>query len=140
MTSDDLLKGFEFTATLQMRTPLRILLKHRTQRNLNAKLPNFAPEGWEGIWMPVLKTWSELGGKDLFEFVGPSATDIGPVENRGYEYWRFLVAIKSAANTRVPYEQRRALAEAEAAKEEWARFVCELGGPSGAAAKALSYR
>ncbi|PZR75190.1 MAG: hypothetical protein DLM73_05975 [Chthoniobacterales bacterium] len=61
----DVIKGYRFTATLQLRTPLRILQHHGEVREWSENgLPQYAQSLWEGIWLPVTKTWAELAGPD----------------------------------------------------------------------------
>ena len=59
----DLIKGYRFSATLQLRTPLRVLQHHGEFRKWSENgLPPYAQFSWEGIWLPVTKTWAELAG------------------------------------------------------------------------------
>jgi len=59
----DVIKGYEFCATLQLRTPLRVLQHHgEVQQWSENGLPTYAHSLWEGIWLPVTKTWAELAG------------------------------------------------------------------------------
>ena len=54
----DVSLGFQFCATLQLRTPLRVLLRHGELylRNDGGQ-PHIAHEPWEGIWLPKTKTF-----------------------------------------------------------------------------------
>lgn len=91
--SDDLITGFEFFATHQLRTPLRILSRHgEVHRDMHRPPPVIATELWHGIWMPQVKTWRELG-IDMPEFQSTVASDAGPV--RSEEYMPFLIAVRS---------------------------------------------
>jgi hypothetical protein len=93
MINDSLFNGYEFNATLQLRTPLRVL-KHHKERILdnNKKLPNYIKEEWEGYWLPITKTYRELG-LDMDE--GPAGTcsiDIGQLTEKEQDlYFNFLL-------------------------------------------------
>jgi hypothetical protein len=59
----DVIKGYEFCATLQLRTPLRVLQHHgEVQQWSESGLPRYAHFLWEGIWLPITKTCAELAG------------------------------------------------------------------------------
>jgi Helix-hairpin-helix domain len=61
----DVIKGYEFCATLQLRTPLRVLQHHgEVQQWSENGLPTYAHFLWEGIWLPITKTWAELAGSN----------------------------------------------------------------------------
>ena len=53
-------RGFKFSATLQLRTPLRVLFRHDELYLKNdGRQPQIAREPWEGIWLPVTKRFEE---------------------------------------------------------------------------------
>ena len=87
----DVVSGMCFHATLQLRTPLRILQRNGQILPLGTDLPDDF-EQWMGIWVPRTKTFRDLG-LDIDE-IPPSkvASDIGPVNSS--EYLPFLVAIR----------------------------------------------
>ncbi len=60
--NNDVITGLQFCATMQLRTPLQVLLRHgEIHTDRNTKPPRIALEPWEGIWLPRLKTLRELG-------------------------------------------------------------------------------
>ena len=94
--NDDIIKGLKFSATLQLRNPLRVLLRHgeiHTDRNMRP--PEIAREGWEGIWFSVT-------GIDW----GPStvASDIGPI--LADDYLPFLIAVRKIVESHNSIERR----------------------------------
>ena len=93
MIEDDVFKGYEFNATLQLRTPLRVL-KHHKERILdnNKILPNYVKEQWEGYWLPITKTYREMG-IDIDEVPkGTCSTDLGSLSVKEQElYFNFLL-------------------------------------------------
>ena len=122
------LAGYSFCATLQLRTPLRVL-KHDGVVHIGfAQLPpQFAREQWEGIWLLKTKTWKELGGVDFPEFAPSTrASDIGPVSTDG-RYLEFLVTVRSIVEVAAPVESRRAALLGELGRPEWADFVAAHG-------------
>lgn len=67
--NSDIIRGLQFSATMQLRTPLRVLLRHgeiHTDRTMAA--PQVVRERWEGIWITVLKSFEEVAA-------GPNSTD-----------------------------------------------------------------
>ena len=137
----DLIKGLEFRATLQLRTPLSVLRKHgKVHKNLAKEPPAYAKEPWHGHWSLVLKTWKELGGADIPDWTPSTvATDLGPMEGHGQQYYEFLMAVRRvAADRSIPKSDRRSAVEAEAAKPQWSRFTERHGGAEAVARKILS--
>lgn len=139
----DIIKGYRFVATLQLRTPLRVLRHHGEFHNWSeAGLPQYAQAAWEGIWVPVTKSWAELAGskaklhseqpKESFEAlfrqrlvehgfsaseaanVVPNAvsSDIGPVPEDGGMYLGFLNAFRGIVEFPASPEEKREAIEA----------------------------
>jgi len=103
----DILAGMEFCATMQLRTPLRVLLHHgELHTDLSASPPCYVKDQWEGIWVPALKTWAELGiaAKDIPP--GTVASDIGPVPEDGGDYLPFLLKVRGIVEADLSIEQR----------------------------------
>ena len=129
--NQDLINGLEFCATMQIRTPLRVLLRHgEVHTDKNTEPPKIAMEMWEGIWVTKIKTWRELGF-NVDEF-SPSTTasDIGLV--KASEYLPFLIAIRSAIET--PYQDIAEVTNRiiEVAKNpQFSSFVAGHGGVDG---------
>ena len=92
MVDDDVVKGFEFRATLQFRTPLEVLKHHQEKVfDKHKKLPNYTKEGWEGMWFPILTTYKELG-IDVDEIEKTCSSDVGTLnEKEQSDYYNFLV-------------------------------------------------
>ena len=84
--------GLEFLATLQLRTPLRVLCWYgKVHTDRDSPPPQVVEAEWEGVWVLKPKTWKELGGVDIPEFETPTASDIGPVE--ASKYFLYLLGI-----------------------------------------------
>ena len=124
----DVCDGFIFSATLQLRTPLRVLLRHGERYHKNdGHQPQIAREPWEGIWLPKTKTWKELGGNDVPEMpAGRHASDVGPILPN--DYLPFLIAVRSIVEGSESVEARRSDLAIEVANPRWNGFVVKHGG------------
>ena len=90
---DSLISGMEFHATMQLRTPLRVLMRHgELHTDRDTPPPKIVEQAWEGIWTYKIKTWGEMG-IDLKEFPESTvASDIGPVLPS--KFFQFLIAFR----------------------------------------------
>lgn len=126
MANSDIIKGLRFSGTLQLRTPLRVLLRHNEIHADRGAAPSeIAHEQWEGIWLPAV-------------FDGPPggsmASDIGPILVTGGDYLPFLIRVRAIveaiveANDSIVHrieELRKLLAQ-----PAWQNIV-DLSGPRG---------
>lgn len=88
----DIINGLEFSATLQLRTPLEVLKRHGEIFSGHDTPPQYAKEQWHGIWLPKTKTFRELG-IDVNEMEeGSCASDAGSV--KASEYLPFLLKFR----------------------------------------------
>lgn len=88
----DLIKGMQFFATMQLRTPLRVLKRHgEIHSDSNTDPPKIAKELWEGIWVPHLRTWRELG-LNVDEAKSTMASTIGQIQPS--DYLPFLISVR----------------------------------------------
>lgn len=126
-----LISGLEFMATLQLRTPLRVLCRHGAiHSDPTSPPPPIIHELWEGIWMVKTKTWKELGGADFPEFRPTEiASDIGPVPNDG-RFLEFLITIRVIAEAAEPVDTRADRLRQELLRDEWRDFVGRYGSGS----------
>ena len=100
----DILAGLEFSATLQIRTPLNALNHHGELFNGTPnQAPNYASQA-DGIWLPKTKTFKELG-IDVEEMEeGKCASDIGHV--KAEEYLPFLKSFRRIVESNKSVEQK----------------------------------
>lgn len=86
--NNDIIKGYEFFATLKITTPSYVLNHHG---EILKSIPNETPQYGtfsEGIWLPKTVSWKSLG-LDIEEMPeGESASDVGPINSK--EYLPFL--------------------------------------------------
>ena len=116
LSNQDILEGFEFCATLQIRTPLDVLIHHG---EIYKGPPSLAPRygEWEngispdGIWVLKTKSWEQLAtrDKDLAAALdcGESVThpsDIGPVHP--YDYLPFLIEFRKIVESTLSIEKQ----------------------------------
>lgn len=97
VADSDVLSGWTFVATVQLRTPLRVLSRHgEVHVGLNSEPPVIAREQWEGIWVTTTRSFRELG-IDMDEPRLTMASDIGMIPADGGDYLPFLIAVRTAA-------------------------------------------
>jgi len=123
--SEDIIKGYRFIATLQLRTPLRVLEHHgKTHPGPEANLPKYGDLA-NGIWLPETESWAELGMPGIKEVPnGTMASDIGEVPSDGGKYLKFLKAFRRIVETNVsPEEKREAIKSLPKEDPEYKRFL-----------------
>ncbi|MFZ2418773.1 MAG: hypothetical protein WAW22_09715 [Smithellaceae bacterium] len=126
--NQDVIEGLEFIATLQLRTPLRVLLRDgEIHRDKNTAPPKYAREMWEGIWTFKTRTFHEMG-IDLPELPksGESASDIGYVLRR--EYLPFLKAVREIVELDEPIEKRIEKLHDISKVDKWKSYIERHGG------------
>lgn len=138
----DVSRGYEFSATLQLRTPLRVLLRHgQLYLKNDGHQPQIAREPWEGIWLPALKTWEETAygpgsTPDSIAFCRrldagfaagrKEASHIGPI--RVDEYLPFLIAIRKIVELNDSIEDRIDKLRKMLSVCDWQEFLSRHGG------------
>jgi hypothetical protein len=124
--SDDIIAGLQFSATLQLRTPLRVLLRHgETHVDKRTPPPKITKEAWEGIWITKTKTYRSLG-VDIDELPeGACASDAGAV--RPSAYLPFLIAVRKIVELDEPVEERIKKLRAMPIHPEWKEFIAHYG-------------
>jgi hypothetical protein len=127
--NSDIISGYRFCATMQLRTPLRVLARHgEVHHGLDWEPPQIAREMWEGIWIPKLRSWRELGIEKNEIPPGTMASDIGPVPADGGQYLQFLIAVRVVAEGDGLIEDRRAAVGEVLTSPAWSKCVRALGG------------
>lgn len=120
-------KGFEFIATLQLRTPLRVLIRHgEIHTDINTEPPKIAEEEWEGIWVLKTKTYRELGINISEMNPGTHASDIGPILPG--DYIPFLITIRKIIELDIPVEDRIKKLRKLTTNDKWKFFIKRHGG------------
>lgn len=124
----EFVRGWDFHATLQLRTPLRVLLRHGEKFEGAEKPADFFTEPWQGVWLPRRATFRDLG-IDIDEFGGDkAASEIGEVPADGGDFLKFLIQIRQIVESDASIEKRRSSLKEELKKQEWADFCRKLGG------------
>ena len=124
----DLIKHYQFIATLSLRTPLAILERHaETHPGPTEDLPRIASQQ-DGIWIPITKSWSELAGPKVSTTVREQlralaartqetmASDVGPVPEDGGDYLPFLKAFRAIVESSDTADNKRTAIKALASK------------------------
>lgn len=89
----DILDGYRFSATMQMRTPTSVLCQHgRIEKVPAHKLPRIVKQDWQGAWLPHLKPVEELGPCTR-DVKGAMASDVGYVPQDGGDFLRFMLLV-----------------------------------------------
>ena len=124
--ASDLCK-LRFHATLELRTPLRVIRRHGEQYlSTDGMQPRIAQEPWEGVWVRVTKTWRELSGVDIPEFGLSEASDVGPLMSANY--LPFLIAVREAVESDGTIAQRIETLEAMRVDDRWSEYFAQHGG------------
>lgn len=123
----DIISGLRFIATIQLRTPLRVLSRHGETHTDKAKSPpKIALEEWEGIWMPETNLLRDLG-IDRAKFF-TMASDIGPIATDGGDYLKFLIEVRKVVETDEGIEDRRKKLARALTNPAWREFIQSLKG------------
>ena len=96
-------RRWSFCATMQLRTPLRVLQQHGEIAHGPAEsLPLYTREMWQGIWVPE----PEDGGLGLLLSAGASmASEVGPIPIDGGDYACFLKAFRVITEGQTPVRE-----------------------------------
>lgn len=124
----DLVKGRIFCATMQLRTPLRILSRHGEKFGNSIEPPKIMKADWEGTWLAQIKTLSEiLGVPGLPDFESSTmASSVGQIPTDGGEFLKFLKAVRIIVEKPLPIVDRLSALRSEL--KTWPEFVQRLGG------------
>lgn len=117
-------EGWRFSATIQLRTPLRILRRDRELSSGPAKPLPITVEQWEGAWVPVLRALDVL---PAFES-STRSSDIGPIPRNGGDYLKFLIHIREIVEAPTSVESRRTKLGGVDLPPEWNSFSEAHGG------------
>lgn len=114
--NEDIIKGWQFCATLQLRTPLTVLQQHgrRVPRSPGGP-PVVTTEMWQGIW-----TYDVGDEFSMFDAVS-MASEVGSIPANGGDYLPFLIAFRTITEGGAPVTE----------KEAALRDLMKQSGPSG---------
>ena len=119
----ELICGLRFCATMQLRTPLRVLLRHG---ELFSDLPNEPPQiaraMWEGIWIAQARSFRDLGIHLDEPLHGQIASEIGPIPIDGGDYLKFLIAVRGILESANSIDDRLASLVDEVSRPQWSMF------------------
>ena len=90
ISNDDVLAGWELSVTMQRRTPLAWLLRHREFHEGSNRPTEIVPMQ-HACWVPVTRSWRSLG-IDVDEMPETTmASEIGQIPVNGGNFLPFLI-------------------------------------------------
>ncbi|PNV83204.1 MAG: hypothetical protein C0627_06660 [Sulfurimonas sp.] len=101
--------GMRFSVTLQLRTPLDVLIHHNEIYRGEDAPPQYAKEEWHGIWLPYIKPEYSLN------IDSEHSSDIGYVDDK--EYIKFLIVFRKIVEQSIDTDKKISLLE-KAVKED----------------------
>ncbi|RSE85553.1 hypothetical protein [Achromobacter denitrificans] len=108
-----------FCASMQLRTPLKVLLRHGEECPPGVEPPVIADEAWQGIWVPTVE------GIGLW---ARTASQIGYIPADGGLFLRFLIAVREAIEQSSVSGSKVARLTHALDDPRWREFVQQLGG------------
>ena len=125
--NQDLITGLKFHATMQLRTPLRVLIRHgEIHSDINTEPPQITHEMREGIWTAKRKTFRELG-LDIDEFQESTvASHIGQI--KASDYLPFLISVREIVELNESIEIRINKLRDMPMTGNWKMFVNQHSG------------
>ena len=102
--NEDVISGMEFSATMQLRTPLEYLERHGDVFTDPKDFPDI--DRSHGCLVPKLKSWKELGINLKESPEGSMASDIGPIPTSGGKYLEFLKDFRRIVESDMLPEER----------------------------------
>ncbi len=119
---------FEFRASLQLRTPRRVLLRHGEVHGDHGQAPpSIAAADWQGRWLRRQHTGLQPAGSGYAQhLLDRVSSDVGRVEPR--DYLPFLLTVRAIVEADGTVLERRAALATELDREPWHGFVAKLGG------------
>jgi len=120
---DSITDGFTFCATMQLRTPLAVLEHHNEIFTGKQGMPPIYGTSADGIWIPRVKTWRELG-IDLGEMdTSTMASAIGQIPEDGGDYLPFLKDVRRAIEKDESIKNRIDALRLVMREKKYAKFV-----------------
>lgn len=116
--------GWQFVATLQLRTPLSVLSRHGEKRGTDTPLDQVKMA--DGIWSPTTKGWEHVGIPSFAPV--EMAAEIGPVAADGGSFLKFLIAVRTVVERESAVEARMIELRSELDRAQWHEFVTLYGG------------
>ena len=101
--NEDIIKGWQFCATLQLRTPLAVLEQHGRRVPLRPDgPPSITTEMWQGIWTP------DVGDEFSMFDARSMASEVGSIPADGGDYLPFLIAFRTITEGRASVGDKEA--------------------------------
>lgn len=127
--SDDssIIKGYRFSATMNLRTPAHILRMHGKSVLKNDPLLDVPIRRDQGIWLP--ETFPIFIGDKEIKFPSSTmASEIGPIPADGGKYLDFLLCVRSIAESEESIDDRIDRMRKEIGSTYWQDIVIRTSG------------
>lgn len=103
VANSDVIEGMEFSATLQIRTPLSVLERHgEIFLGPPSQTPTYGSQA-DGVWVFKTRSFRDMG-LDVDELIPIHASDIGPVDPA--QYLPFLIRFRSIVESDKSHEEK----------------------------------
>jgi len=124
-SNQDILEGMEFNATLQIRTPLNVLIHHgEIYKGPPSQAPNYASDA-DGIWIFKTQSWQSLGVDINESSDNLYASDIGPITSA--KYIPFLLEFRKIVESGLPIPtQIKVIKALKSSSNEFAAILRKL--------------
>lgn len=119
------IKGYVFQATLDLRTPLRVLKRHGERHSGLTPPPVIVRNEREGFWSVWLKSWREMG-YNVDDYESTISSEIGQVVSD--KFLPFLIAVRGIVERQEDVNSRILALRAELKRVEWSVYVNAYNG------------
>lgn len=120
-------EALRFSATLQTRTPLRVIGRHGEVFRGPGAPPGIATEQWHGVWMPHIPEDSAMAILRRPDSARISASEIGPVQSYG-PFWELLKIIRMTVEADTSAQDRYHAIKSVLQLAEWRDMAGQMGG------------
>ncbi|MCC7173408.1 MAG: helix-hairpin-helix domain-containing protein [Planctomycetes bacterium] len=130
MSNADIQKGWRWLATLDTETALESLLRDGfvvPYEPWPRELPTYGVPQRDGIWVPELRTWKELGIPLKELAPGTRASMVGPVEEDGGSLLQYLIARRRVVESTIPIAEKEEQLRVLRDRPQFADVVARLG-------------
>ncbi|WP_018235633.1 hypothetical protein [Ensifer sp. BR816] len=131
-----LISGWRLSVTLQPGTSLKWLLRHGEVRE-GACYPGEEIPTSSAVWMPVVKTWAELGIRRQ-ESAPTMSSAVGQIPMNGGDLLPFLIKYRSIVELVPVSQQGRQIRRLKTEYPEFSHLVEQATRPAGGKPKRFS--
>lgn len=112
--------GYRFVATKQLRTPLRVLLRHgEIHADKNTEPPKITEKEWEGEWVQTSNAYLNIRNSSA----GSATSNLSQHLPDDNEYIEFLITIRRVVETHEPIMHRISKLREISIEGNWESFI-----------------